>query len=102
MTPSATTIERRLVARLGSVSGAPHPSAAALVARARERMGAPEFHVRALAFLVATHPAARLPERARVRAVGGLVTAMVVAPADMLEYLGIDGEHSPCRGLIEP
>lgn len=102
MTLRSTAIERRLASRVGSVTGAPRPLAAGMAARARDRMGALEFLARAFAFLLATNPAVRLPEPVRVRAVGGLVTAIAAMPGDLLEYLGYEGEQGPCRGLLEP
>ena len=73
-----------------------------MVARARDRMGTLEFLARAVAFLIATHPAVRVPEAFRVRAVGGVVTAMAPMLGDVLEYLGYEGGQGACRGLLEP
>jgi len=102
VTLRSAAIERRLVSRVGSVTGAPRPLAAGMAAKARDRMGALEFFARAFAFLLATHPSVRVPEAVRVRAVGGLVTAIVAMPGDLLEYLGYEGGQGACRGLLEP
>jgi hypothetical protein len=89
---------------VASVIGLDVGRAAALLQRARERVGDAEYDLRAAAFLAATtFPGELIPARAgRRRAVQQLVGKMIERPADVQVYLGIRKRHpdGPCQGLL--
>ena len=90
--------------RVARVLGVERPRARAMLAAARERLGAGDYGARAGSFLVATSPAGRvLSARARERAIRSLVGKLLERPGDVLFYLG-DLPEPPagsCRGLVE-
>jgi hypothetical protein len=90
--------------RVGRVLGVDRPRARAMLAAARERLGARDYGTRAGSFLVATSPAGHfLPDRARELAIRSLVGKLLERPGDVLFYLGELPEPpaGSCRGLVE-